>query len=103
MVEQDEARCNIEDDSGNGDGHGVIQELAELHEDALIDAAALARHLGVCDRTLRRMIRRGELPPPVRMGGRSRWLAGRVRQWINDRAALAEKDAARELARLRAL
>lgn len=41
----------------------------------LIDRGELARRLCVDARTVSRMVRRGELPPPcVGQGGRPRWL-----------------------------
>jgi len=98
-------------DTGAGEGvglaagpaTGIMTGLCGLDPDALLDAKALAFALRVCDRTLRRMVRRHELPPPVSFGGRGRWLAGAVLSHFKARAARAEKEAAREIARLKAL
>ena len=47
--------------------------------DEFIDRAELARRLCVHERTIRRMMERGELPRPcVGDGGRPRWLWGYV-------------------------
>lgn len=43
-------------------------------------AAALAR----TERTILRMVRRYELPPPVRLGKRAVWQVGHVKKWISD-------------------
>lgn len=83
-----------------GPGPGILTGLAGFHPDALLAQADLAEALGVCGRTLRRMVMKSELPPPVPLGGRKVWLAGRVRDWLRVRAERAEKDAARSLAKI---
>ncbi len=52
--------------------------IVSLPPGALLDEAALAAALGVTDRTIRNMSRRGELPPPVKFAGRSTWLSDRI-------------------------
>lgn len=86
---------------GQVEGGGIcLTALAELPDAAELDARALAHALGVHEKTLRRMAQRGEIPPGIRQGGRSVWLAGRVRGWIQDRAEQAEREAKREILRL---
>jgi len=80
---------------------GIITALAELPAEALVDEAALSRAFGVCARTIRRMVVRFELPPPIRMAGRSMWLAGNVIAWLKDMAEHAEKDARKAAERIR--
>lgn len=47
----------------------------ELLNEEFIDRGDLAERLGVHERTIRRMVTRGELPQPcVGAGGRPRWL-----------------------------
>ncbi len=47
----------------------------ESLNEEFIDRSELARRLGVHERTVRRMVMRGELPRPcVGAGGRPRWL-----------------------------
>ena len=47
----------------------------ETSDDEFIDRGELARRLGVHERTIRRMVARGELPRRcVGAGGRPRWL-----------------------------
>lgn len=76
--------------------HGVVLvQLAHLPERALLDETAVADALGVSKRTIRRMAGRGELPPPVRLAGRSMWQAGRVLAWFEARADRAAREAGR--------
>jgi predicted DNA-binding transcriptional regulator AlpA len=50
-------------------------EVGESLNEEFIDRSDLARRLGVHERTIRRMVARGELPRPcVGTGGRPRWL-----------------------------
>ena len=86
------------------DEHGkgaVLDELAKLPEKAILDEAALAKALHVAPRTLRRMVNRWQLPPPVPLGGRSVWFAGRVLAHIEAAAIRAEKDAERAARKFR--
>lgn len=73
----------------------ILIRLAELPEQAILDEAALAGSLGVTMRTIRRMVGRYELPPPIRFGGRSSWQAGAVLRWFAERAEKAARDAER--------
>lgn len=82
---------------------GVSLGLAALPDRALLDEAALAVALGVCKRTIRKMVSRYELPPPVRQGGRSTWLAGKVFAWITARMEAAERKARKAAASLQGI
>ena len=70
-------------------------DLSKLPEKMLLDESALAKILGVTKRTVRRMVNRFELPPPVRLRGKSTWFAGRVLRYIEDRAERLQRDAER--------
>ena len=76
----------------------ILTDLAQLPEKALLDESALAQALRVTKRTIRRMVARYELPPPVRFGGRSTWLAGGVLGWFEERARKAALAAERRAA-----
>lgn len=78
----------------------VITGLAELAESTILDEAALAAALQCSKRTLRRMAGRGEVPPAIRLAGRSCWHASRVQAWLIARAEKAEREAERDAARL---
>jgi len=78
----------------------VISALAELPERTLVDERALAKALGVSMRTVRRMVGRYELPPPVPFGGRAMWQVGKVLAWFEaraDRAARSAQNIARKI------
>lgn len=76
----------------------VITRLAELPGQTILDERALAGALGVTDRTIRRMVGRYELPPPIRFGGRATWQAEAVLRWFAARAERAARDAERRAA-----
>ncbi len=75
----------------------VLSKLAEYPADALLDQAALAEALGVTKRAVRYLVARNELPPPFALCGK-RWLAGKVREFLNARQdqAIREAEAAAE-------
>ena len=77
--------------------------LADLPENTYLDDKALGAALDVSSHTIRRMTRRHELPPPVRLGGRSLWIAGKVRAWIAERQEQAEREAQKQISRLRSI
>lgn len=52
---------------------------------AFIDAAELARQLGVNVRTLRRMRHEGAIPEPVRVGRLVRWRRAEVERFLQGR------------------
>ena len=79
----------------------VLDALARLPDKAILDEAALAKALHVAPRTLRRMVNRWQLPPPVPLGGRSVWYAGRVLAFIEAAMIRAEKDAEKNARRFR--
>lgn len=96
----DDCECGpSEADSEVMRGPGVLVNiLAELPEKAILDEARLAHLLHVTPRTIRRMVGRFELPPPVSLGGRSVWMAGRVLGHI-DAAAERKQRVAEQQAR----
>ena len=81
----------------------TITCLDELPPSAWLDATALAHALGVSKRTIRRMVARYELPPPVRFAGRSTWQVGKVVSWVEARAERVVRAAERDAKRLERL
>ena len=79
---------------------GLIDSLARLPEKAILDESRLAAALQVTSRTIRRMVDRLELPPPVQLGGRSIWMVGRVLAHIESALETAEREAAKEHRRI---
>ena len=81
----------------------LVDGLARVPEKTLMDEARLAALLGVNRRTVRRMVLRAELPPPVRFAGRSVWISGKVIAHVEaraDRAAFAAEKQARRISEL---
>jgi predicted DNA-binding transcriptional regulator AlpA len=74
---------------------GVYDALAKLPDKALVTETALAALLHMGKRTIRRMVSRHELPPPVRFAGHSTWLAGGILEHFQARAERAARDAER--------
>ena len=74
---------------------GVFDALAKLPDKALVTETALADLLHMGKRTIRRMVSRHELPPPVRFAGHSTWLAGGILEHFQARAERAARDAER--------
>ncbi len=81
----------------------MITGLAELPGKALLDEGALAGILGVSKRTVRRMVARFEVPPPVMLAGRATWIAERVLAHLTARAERAARKAEAEARRIEAL
>lgn len=89
---------------------GVAIENAEIHRYAalatlppeqMLTIKALAACLGCSTRTIYRMVKRFELPPPAVIGNKSIWTVRRIRDRIDRLCGAAGKTAAREAARLR--
>jgi hypothetical protein len=80
---------------------GVLTSLADLPEKALLDETAMAQAFNVCAKTVRRMVMRHELPPPIRVSGRSMWFAGRVLNYLESLAEATEKEAEQHAAKIR--
>jgi len=78
----------------------LIDELAQLPEKTILDEGRFADILKITPRTLRRMVQRAELPPPISLGGRSVWLSDRILLYLNSAAEQAEKDAKDQLKRI---
>lgn len=82
---------------------GILTGLAGLPEGAMVTEKALADRFGVVPRTIRRMVARRELPPPIAVGGRSVWFADRVLAWLTAEAERREREAERHLDKVRRL
>ena len=81
----------------------LVDSLANLPSKTLLDEAMLAHALRVTPRTIRRMVSRFELPPPVSLGGRSVWFVGRVLSHIESAMDRASREAQRQARRIRDL
>jgi predicted DNA-binding transcriptional regulator AlpA len=79
---------------------GVCAELGTLPAEALVTEKALAAMLGKCVKSIKRAVKRGELPQPVRIMGAPTWTAGAIVRHIEKRLEAAARKAERERARL---
>jgi len=77
--------------------NGISSELGTLPSNTLITEKALAKLLGRTVKSIKRAVARGELPPPVRILGESRWTVGTIVRHVEKRleAAALETDRAR--------
>jgi predicted DNA-binding transcriptional regulator AlpA len=65
-------------------GHATNLEWAV---DDKIDQHGIAEYLGVSTRTVRTLIKRGEVPPPIRIGQKQIWLKDEFTRWLHDGGA----------------
>jgi hypothetical protein len=61
----------------------------------------LARVFGVAPRTIKRMVARYELPPPILLASKRCWKVGAILDWIDNTIERNEKDVKRQVQRLR--
>ena len=71
---------------------GIIRQLGDLPDGAIISEEALARFFGRCQVSIKRAIQRGELPPPVKLLGMPVWTAKKLLNHINNRLEIAQKE-----------
>jgi len=57
--------------------------------DEKVNQHDVAKYLGVSTRTVRNLIERGELPPPIRIGRNQFWLKDRFTGWLRDSGAVS--------------
>lgn len=81
---------------------GIVAALGDLQPGSLVTLRGLARMLGRSEDSIQRAVRRGELPPPVRVLGKRAWTAGSVVRHIEARLAQAAAEAERAADRIRA-
>lgn len=79
---------------------GILRDLAQMEPDTIIRELALAEMLGCHPQSIKRSVKRGELPPPVRMGGKPCWTVRCILEHIDERLKKAKTDADNEAARI---
>ena len=88
----------------NANSLGIIKELAELPEGALITEQGLAQIFNRHQISIKRAVQRGELPAPIRLFGMPTWTAGNILRHIEGRmeqAANERRKIAKKLSELR--
>ena len=78
-----------------GLGHGVGDGNGAEAQGAMFDVKAMAREFYINQRTVWRLVARGEFPPPVRIGRCRRWFAADV--VAVKRRLLKERERAKKL------
>ena len=71
---------------------GIIRELGDLPNGAIVNEEALARIFGRCQVSIKRAIQRGELPPPIKLLGMPVWTVEKLLTHINKRLDMAQKE-----------
>ncbi len=75
---------------------GVILALADLPADAVVTEQALAAMLHKHLISIKRAVKRGELPVPVRLFGERVWTVQALREHTNRRLEQAKRDRERQ-------
>ena len=82
---------------------GVVAELGELKEGAVIFEVGLAHLFKRHAVSIKRAVERGEIPPPCRLFGRSAWTVGAILRHLEGRQEQATEERAdleKKIARL---
>ena len=62
-------------------------------QDRLVDMATMTTMLGICARTVHRLVASNELPGPVKVGRASRWFTSDVNRYLSKLEAVRKKSA----------
>ena len=79
---------------------GVFPDFGTLGPGAIVKRAALAKMLRCSDKTVGRMIERGELPRPFRFMGGDAWTCGAIVEHWERQQGEAQQEAERDAQRL---
>ena len=79
---------------------GVLRDLGQMEPETILREQGLAEMFECHPQTIKRYVKRGELPPPVRMGGKPCWTVRSILEHIDERLKAAKRKAETEAARL---
>jgi predicted DNA-binding transcriptional regulator AlpA len=65
----------------------IVRAFDQLPETALISGSVVDALCGFTPASRYRHMAANSFPLPVKLGGASKWVAGEVRQWLQDRIA----------------
>jgi hypothetical protein len=82
---------------------GVISQLGELSPGTIITEIGIAQLFGRCERSVRRAIQRGELPPPTRLFGKKTWTVGVILDHLSSRLKVASTEREKHKQKMRFL
>lgn len=79
---------------------GVLKDLGQMEPGTIVREQGLADMFHCHPQTIKRYVKRGELPPPVRMGGKPCWTVRSILVHLEERLGVAKREAEAEAARL---
>lgn len=91
-IEEGRAETDLEQDEGNK-VEGIVKELGELVPGAIITEVGLAKMFERHKSSVKRAVKRGELPPPTKLFGGPVWTAGVLVHHFEKRLNQAAKEA----------
>ena len=82
------------------DNDGIMRALGELPPETIISEASLAAKFKRHPSAIKRAVKRGELPPPVRLMGKPSWTVGAILTHMERRLEAARQEAQEEADRI---
>lgn len=82
---------------------GIVRELGELPSGTIVNEEGLAQMLGRCRHTIKRAVKRGELPPPIKFMGKPRWTVGAILKHFEERLEESKKEEERQKRKIKEL
>lgn len=86
------ATADVSDLKAN-DLPGIVAELGKLGPGAVLFEEGFARLIGKHPISLKRAVKRGEIPPPVHWMGKPAWTVGAIIRHLDERLATAAQEA----------
>ena len=77
------------------------EHLAAMPSNTIVYRGELAFALGCCEKSVKRMVKNNQLPPPMTLGKRRAWLAGQIQKHLISTAEKIERDAEKWAATIR--
>lgn len=78
----------------------IISGFCDIRPETLIDKKTVGMKFGRCDASVDRAVNRGELPPPIKVLGKQRWLVGAILEHFRELHAQEKRRAEEERKRL---
>lgn len=86
-----------------GQTKGIVSDLGRLGASSIITEDGVAEMFNRHPASVKRAVKRGELPRPCRLFGKNTWTVGALIRHIEDRLALEAKEAERMAMKIRRL
>lgn len=93
----EQAECANEGALGS---KGIVEAIGALPPGAFISEEALAKMFCRHSVSVKRAVKRGELPPPTRLLGKPVWTAGSIVAHVEERLRVAKVEAEKDEARI---